>query len=79
MRRIIILILILTFSPNIFEEIGADDFGFRFIRIKYSSGGGGFGRRSRGGEAWRHDYPTAELNLIEALERTTNIKIHGQP
>jgi len=72
------LIILTVFS----EPLRGDDWGFRFVRIQYSYGyGGGGGRRGRGGGTapWQHDYPTAELNLYEAMERTTKIKIHGQP
>jgi len=60
-----------------------DDHGFQFVRIKYddgnSGGESGFGgRRGRGrGGAWAHDYPTAEQNFHEALERTTKVHVGG--
>jgi len=63
-----------------------DDHGFQFVRIEFDdmdsgSGGGGFGGRGRGRgrRAWAHDHPVAELNLYEALERTTKIHIAGPP
>ena len=53
---------------------------FRFVRIKYeanTSGGGRWGRwRSN---AWATDWPTAEINLHKAIERTTRIPLGGEP
>ena len=49
--------------------------GFRFVRIRYES------TSSRGWRArtWAYDYPTAEENLYEALERTTLVRLGGPP
>lgn len=54
-----------------------NDFGFRFIRIQYGEETRGW--RGRGGAPWSHDYPTAELNFYEAIERTTKIHVAGPP
>lgn len=53
------------------------DHGFRFVRIQFEDGMSSGWRR--GGEAWSHDHPTGELNLYEALKRTTNIHVEGPP
>ncbi len=53
-------------------------YGFRFVRVKYGGDDGdlrGFGRVP----TWAHDYPTAEHNFYEALERTTGIHVEGPP
>ncbi len=42
---------------------------YHFLRIRYSSGGRGFGRR--GGSMWAHDYPRAERNFLSILKETT--------
>jgi hypothetical protein len=46
-----------------------------FVRLRYSSGFsgfGGFGRRGGGREAgWAHDYPTADLNLMQIVRELT--------
>ncbi len=47
-----------------------DDHGFRFIRVIYQD------RRSRW--MWATDYPTADDNLQEAIDKTTKIDIAGQ-
>jgi hypothetical protein len=54
--------------------------GFTFVRIQYDDTGGRRGRGFRGynGGFWRHDYPTAELNLLEVIERTTGLHVDNQ-
>lgn len=52
---------------------GSDDFGFRFIRVQYDD----FGNRRW--NAWATDYPTAEQNLHEAIDRLTRIQLDGPP
>lgn len=52
-----------------------DDHGFRFVRIRYEST-----RRSWNGYgSWAYDWPTAEENLHEAINRTTGIHLEGEP
>ena len=56
--------------------------GFQFVRIKFESnyeGGGRFGRRGRDMGPWAHDWPTAERNFHNALQRTTRVEIGGEP
>ncbi len=75
-----LFIAFLAFSTT--PSFAQNDHGFRFVRIQYEDAGGsgqGFGRgRGRGG-AWAHDYPTAELNFYEALDRTTKVHVAGPP
>ena len=52
---------------------GPDDLGFRFVRVRYQSHPG-FRQN-----AWATDYPTAEQNLHEAIERTTGLYLTGPP
>ena len=47
------------------------DTGFRFVRVRYQSHPG------MRGNAWATDYPTAELNLHEAIDRTTLLQLEG--
>ena len=55
-------------------SLGASqDLGFRFVRVQYESHPGL--RRN----AWATDYPTAELNLHEAIDRTTGLYVEGPP
>lgn len=54
-------------------QVSPDDFGFRFVRVRYESHPGL--RRN----AWATDYPTAEENLHEAIRRTTGLYLEGPP
>jgi hypothetical protein len=49
---------------------------FVFARVQYNSGFSGFG--FRGGGGWAHDYPTAELNILELAERLTRIHLEKE-
>jgi hypothetical protein len=42
-----------------------------FVRLRYSSGFGGFGRRGGRGPGWAHDYPTADIHLMKILNELT--------
>ncbi len=57
-----------------------NDEGFRFVRVRYGDDDPGDGRgfRRRGAQ-WAHDWPTAEHNLHIALERTTGMRVSGEP
>ncbi|GAB5521122.1 MAG: hypothetical protein RhofKO_33730 [Rhodothermales bacterium] len=74
--RILLMLLMLALGVG---EVQAQDHGFRFVRVSYEDeGGSGFGRFGRG-NVWAHDYPTADYNFHEAIKRTTNIHIEGDP
>jgi len=49
------------------------DLGYQFVRVRYQSYPG------RRRNAWATDYPTAEENLHEAIERTTLLYLEGPP
>ena len=51
----------------------AQDAGFQFVRVWYESHPG------MRGSAWATDYPTAELNLHEAIDRTTGLDLELAP
>lgn len=53
------------------------DARFCFVRLRWESGLGGFGRRGMSA-AWNHDYPQAEQNLASILESLTFIKAHPE-
>jgi hypothetical protein len=43
-----------------------------FVRIRYSTGFGGFERRWGGGDAgWAHDYPTADIHVMRIINELT--------
>ena len=78
MRIVMLHIMVIALlSPAIAPALGQDDHGFRFVRIQYDTGGGGWG--FRGGDPWSHDYPRAELHFYEALERTTVVRTERPP
>jgi hypothetical protein len=44
-----------------------------FVRVRYTVGLGGYGRRgSRGEVAWAHDYPTADIHMMKILDELTS-------
>jgi uncharacterized protein DUF4159 len=48
-----------------------------FIRIRYATGFGGFGRRGGGREPpWAHDYPTADIHLMKIVDTLTSVAPH---
>lgn len=46
---------------------------FTFVRIKYESEGGGWGRR---GGKWRTDYPDSDLNFSYRLQELTSMEVN---
>jgi hypothetical protein len=54
-----------------------DDGRFRFVRLRWDSGLGGFGRRGMS-NAWNHDYPRAEQNLARILRELTLIDVNDE-
>ena len=88
MKKFLVVILLLIDCVSVPEIICAqDDYGFRFVRVIYDDVYQGFrdrynnffqgfrGRTRRG--MWATDYPTADLNLHEAIKRTTKIPLAG--
>ena len=72
-RNIIPLLLILLAAPTPDARAQSGDIGFKFVRVQYPNMASGW--VSQFGETWSHDYPTAEYNFYEALERTTSIHV----
>lgn len=62
-------------SSSLEPALGSDDYGFRFVRVQYTSHSSGWRR----GNAWATDYPRAEQHLHEAIKRTTGLQIDGPP
>jgi hypothetical protein len=44
-----------------------------FVRLRYSTGMGGFGRRGRE-PGWAHDYPTADVHMMKILNEITIVR-----
>src|SRR5687768_12030332 len=78
-RRVLLAAWLIALGFALHAEVFADahqDAGnaayngrFTFSRIRY--GGNGFGR---GGAAWAHDYPQADLNLPAVLAEISSIR-----
>lgn len=50
---------------------------FAFIRLRYATGFGGYGRRGGGREpAWAHDYPTSDIHLMKIVNDLTSVAPH---
>ena len=87
MKKVVIIIVLLVLFYSSQHVLAGDDMGFRFVRVVYDDIGrdimdGGFGRGGRGGGRrgmWATDWPTADYNLHEAIARTTEIKVMGDP
>lgn len=47
-----------------------------FVRLRYATGFGGFGRRGNREPPWAHDYPTADLNLMKIISALTTVGPH---
>jgi len=78
MKRLLLIIILLLVAEM--PGYAQGDHGFRFIRVEYEvDGGGGRFERGRGGPGWAHDYPTAEQNFYEALNRTSKVFVEGPP
>jgi hypothetical protein len=46
-----------------------------FVRIRYTTGFGGFGRRGSFGEPpWAHDYPTADTHVMKIINELTLLR-----
>ena len=84
-KALTVLLLVIDFVGLPQAIPAQDDYGFRFVRVIYddlyrdnlSRGFGGRGGGRRG--MWATDYPTADLNLNEAIKRTTKIPLMGEP
>lgn len=71
---VLMLPLLGVFPVRPGTDSGTATDNFQFVRIRYESIGSRWGR-----ETWAFDYPTAERNLYEAIERTTSLRLGGEP
>jgi hypothetical protein len=79
-RRWRLLLLVLSLGVSLGAQSGESwgnssreyDGRFTFVRLRWGSGAGGFGRRGGGmSNAWNHDFPRAEQNLVHLLKDLT--------
>lgn len=61
-------------SAYVNPNIGYDG-QLAFVRIRYATGFGGFGRRG-GGPPWFHDYPTSDIHLMKIINDLTSTAPH---
>ena len=63
------------FQRGSFEPSGNEPYDGRlvFVRLRYSTGMGGFGRRGRE-PGWAHDYPTADVHMMKILNEITIVR-----
>ena len=47
-----------------------------FVRLRYASGFGGFGRRGSRELPWAHDYPTADIHMMKIINELTSTAPH---
>jgi hypothetical protein len=47
-----------------------------FVRLRYSSGFSGFGRRGGRELPWAHDYPTADIHMMKIVNELTTVGPH---
>ena len=48
-----------------------------FVRLRYATGLGGFGRRGGNREPpWAHDYPTADIHMMKIVDNLTTVSPH---
>jgi hypothetical protein len=90
-RRVVTALMLLVFLGSLFAVASAqrrrffeDDLAsnqrppenteFVFARVQFNSGGFGF----RGGGGWAHDYPVAELHILELAQRLTRINVEKE-
>src|SRR5262245_43221803 len=79
-RTLIRAIVLLCVSALLSAQSGGERWGnasrdydgrFTFVRLRWNSGDGGFGRRGGMSNAWNHDFPRAEQNLMALLKELT--------
>jgi hypothetical protein len=65
-------------APQNYDSVNIGyDGRLAFVRLRYASGFGGFGRRGGGRELpWAHDYPTADIHMMKIVNDLTTVGPH---
>jgi len=64
-------------TPQNYDSVNVGyDGKLAFVRLRYSSGFGGFGRRGGRELPWAHDYPTADIHMMKILDEITSVGPH---
>jgi hypothetical protein len=65
-------------APQNYDEVNIGyDGKLAFVRLRYATGLGGFGRRGGNREPpWAHDYPTADIHMMKIVDDLTTVSPH---
>jgi hypothetical protein len=65
-------------TPQNYDSVNIGyDGRLAFVRLRFATGFGGFGRRGGGRELpWAHDYPTADTHMMKILNELTTVAPH---
>lgn len=65
-------------TPQNYDEVNIGyDGKLAFVRLRYATGLGGFGRRGGNREpGWAHDYPTADIHMMKIVDDLTTVSPH---
>jgi hypothetical protein len=64
-------------TPQNYDGINVGyDGQLAFVRLRYATGLGGYGRRGSREPAWAHDYPTADIHMMKIVNDLTTVGPH---
>jgi hypothetical protein len=65
-------------APQNYDSVNIGyDGRLAFVRLRFATGFGGFGRRGGGRELpWAHDYPTADIHMMKIVNDLTTVGPH---
>src|SRR5688572_33195544 len=67
-------------APRPRPQAAAGNLGYdgrlAFVRLRFATGFGGFGRRGGRELPWAHDYPTADIHMMKIVNELTTVGPH---
>jgi hypothetical protein len=64
-------------APQNYDTVNVGyDGRLAFVRLRYATGFGGFGRRGGRELPWAHDYPTADIHMMKIVNELTTVGPH---
>ena len=64
-------------TPQNYDSVNIGyDGRLAFVRLRFATGFGGFGRRGGRELPWAHDYPTADIHMMKILNELTTVAPH---